>query len=142
MSSKPGMAYLVNITSRAERDLEHLYSEIDAAGSAAARKWYQGLKKEILSLKENPNRCPVTPEKRSNQAPAIRSKASRLPGDLPRLRSAQYGRSAAYPTRSPEEIQVIRSGMSAFIAASKSCSFEEANAIFSDVPSLPRDSSF
>lgn len=67
MSSKPGMAYLVNITSRAERDLEHLYSEIDAAGSAAARKWYQGLKKEILSLKENPNRCPVTPEKRTTR---------------------------------------------------------------------------
>jgi prevent-host-death family protein len=30
ISSSPGMAYLVNITLRAERDLEHLYAEINA----------------------------------------------------------------------------------------------------------------
>jgi toxin ParE1/3/4 len=65
MSSKPGMAYLVKITSRAERDLEHLYNEINAAGSNAARRWYKGLKKQILSLEEHPNRCPVTPEKKT-----------------------------------------------------------------------------
>ncbi len=35
------MAYLVNITSRAERDLEYLYREIDATGSDAARRWYE-----------------------------------------------------------------------------------------------------
>jgi len=59
------MAYLVNTTSRAERDLHHLYNEINAAGSDAARKWYKGLKKQILSLEELPNRCPVTPEKKT-----------------------------------------------------------------------------
>lgn len=59
------MAYLVSITSRAERDLELLYEEIGAAGSDAARKWYEGLKKQILSLEEFPNRCPVTPEKKT-----------------------------------------------------------------------------
>ena len=64
-TSNPGMAYLVNTTSRAERDLEHLYNEINAAGSDAARKWYKGLKKQILSLEELPNRCPVTPEKKT-----------------------------------------------------------------------------
>ncbi|MGB7601328.1 MAG: type II toxin-antitoxin system RelE/ParE family toxin [Candidatus Sulfotelmatobacter sp.] len=65
MSSKAGVAYLVNIASRAERDLEHLYNEIDAADSDAAREWYAGLKKQILSLEKHPNRCPVTPEKKT-----------------------------------------------------------------------------
>jgi toxin ParE1/3/4 len=65
MSLKAGVEYIVNITSRAERDLEHLYNEIDAAGSDAARRWYAGLKKQILSLEKLPNRCPVTPEKKT-----------------------------------------------------------------------------
>ena len=59
------MAYVVNITSRAERDLEHPYDEIGVAGSDAAQKWYIGLKKQILSLEQYPNRCPVTPEKKT-----------------------------------------------------------------------------
>lgn len=65
MSSKRGMAYLVNITLRAERDLELLYGDINAASSGVARKWYEGLKKQILSLEERPKRCPVTPEKKT-----------------------------------------------------------------------------
>ena len=58
------MAYLVNITSRAERDLAHLYGEINATHSDAALKWYRGLKEAILSLEDHPNRCPATPEKK------------------------------------------------------------------------------
>jgi plasmid stabilization system protein ParE len=54
------MAYLVSITSRAERDLAHLYGEINADHSEAALKWYLGLKEAILSLEVRPNRCPVT----------------------------------------------------------------------------------
>jgi len=54
------MAYLVSITSRAERDLAHLYGEIIAEHSDAALKWYLGLKEAILSLEVQPNRCPVT----------------------------------------------------------------------------------
>ncbi len=57
------MAYLVDITSRAERDLARLYEEINAEDSEAAWKWYQGLKEAILSLEAQPNRCPVTREK-------------------------------------------------------------------------------
>jgi plasmid stabilization system protein ParE len=57
------MAYLVSLTSRAERDLARLYEEVNAEHSGAARKWYRGLKDAILSLEERPNRCPVTPEK-------------------------------------------------------------------------------
>ena len=56
------MAYLVNIASRAERDLAHLYEEINAEHSDAAMKWYRGLKEAILSLEERPNRCPATRE--------------------------------------------------------------------------------
>ena len=57
---KPRMAYLVNITSRAERDLAQLYWEINARHSGAALKWYRGFKDAILSLQERPNRCPIT----------------------------------------------------------------------------------
>jgi len=56
------MAYLVNITSRAERDLTCLYEAINAEFSDAARVWYAGLKEAILSIEEHPNRCPVTRE--------------------------------------------------------------------------------
>src|SRR5712692_9080697 len=61
-SSKPSMAYLVNITARAERDLAHLFKDINATDSAAARKWYLGLAAKILSLGRKPSRCPVTRE--------------------------------------------------------------------------------
>jgi toxin ParE1/3/4 len=56
------MAYLVNMTTRAQRDLARLYRQIDADNSDAALKWYRGLKEAILSLEEQPNRCPATPE--------------------------------------------------------------------------------
>jgi toxin ParE1/3/4 len=56
------MAYLVNLTARAERDLNYLYQEVNAEHSDAALKWYRGLREMILSLEEQPNRCPVTPE--------------------------------------------------------------------------------
>ena len=56
------MAYLVNITSRAQRDLAKIYRRINADDSDAALKWYRGFKQAILSLEEQPNRCTVTPE--------------------------------------------------------------------------------
>jgi toxin ParE1/3/4 len=56
------MAYLVNLTARAERDFARLYEEINAENSDAALKWYRGFKEAILSLEEHPNRCPMTPE--------------------------------------------------------------------------------
>ena len=56
------MAYFVNVTPRAERDLGLLYYQINAEESDAALTWYLGLKKAILGLNEHPNRCPVTGE--------------------------------------------------------------------------------
>lgn len=56
------MAYVVNISERAQRDLARIYTRINAADSDAALKWYCGFKQAILSLEEQPNRCPVSPE--------------------------------------------------------------------------------
>src|SRR5689334_21904518 len=61
-SSKRGMAYRVNVTVRAERDLALLFEAINAGQSAAALTWYRGIKRAILSLEEHPDRCPETPE--------------------------------------------------------------------------------
>jgi plasmid stabilization system protein ParE len=56
------VAYLVNVTARAQRDLAILFDAINAEHSDAALKWYRGLKEAILSLDAKPNRCPKTPE--------------------------------------------------------------------------------
>lgn len=56
------MAYLVDITARAESDLAVLYDEIDAGSSDAARRWYAGLKQVILDLEDHPYFWPVTRE--------------------------------------------------------------------------------
>jgi plasmid stabilization system protein ParE len=69
------MEYLVNITARAERDLEALYMEIHAEDSEAALKWYMGLHDAILTLERLPGRCPLTREN-------------------PQLRHLLYGRKA------------------------------------------------
>ena len=53
------MAYVVSITSRAERDLIHLFAKINAERSDAALRWYRDLKEAILGLEELPNRCPL-----------------------------------------------------------------------------------
>lgn len=56
------MAYRVNVTVRAERDLLLLFWTVNASQSQAALMWYPGLKEAILSLDQRPNRCPATPE--------------------------------------------------------------------------------
>ena len=47
---------------RAQRDLVDLYHRIGARSSAPALVWYRGLRNAIRSLRDNPYRCPVTPE--------------------------------------------------------------------------------
>jgi len=59
------MGYCVNLTARAQSDLTLLFASINAGRSAAAFKWYVGLRQAILSLEETPNRCPKTPENQS-----------------------------------------------------------------------------
>jgi plasmid stabilization system protein ParE len=57
------MAYLVKMTGRAERDFADLYDYIGAGQSDAAWKWYMEFKEAVLSLRKQPSRCPVAPEK-------------------------------------------------------------------------------
>lgn len=64
MISKRGIAYRVEITRRAERDLRSLYETINAKSSDRALESYRGPKQAILSLEEQPDRCPRTPEDR------------------------------------------------------------------------------
>ena len=52
------MAYLIDITARAKRDLYSVFEEIHASGSEAALNWYRGLYAAILTLERQHNRCP------------------------------------------------------------------------------------
>ena len=56
------MGYFVNLTARADRDLDDLYDEINAEYSDAALRWYVALTEAILKLEVQPQRCPLTPE--------------------------------------------------------------------------------
>ena len=58
------MAYRVELTARAARDLECLHQQIHAAESPAAARWYNGLEEAIYTLERFPRRCPVAPEAR------------------------------------------------------------------------------
>ena len=58
------MAYLVELTLRAERDLDYLYQRISADDSAAAARRFNGLEEPIFTLERLPRRCPVAPESR------------------------------------------------------------------------------
>ena len=60
------MAYLVELTDRAARDLSYLYEWLDAAESVTASRWFNGLEKAVKTLERFPRRCPVAPE--SNKA--------------------------------------------------------------------------
>jgi len=56
------MAYRVRITARAKRDLIGIYQRIGAPYSEAALTWYSGFRAAIRTLRDNPHRCPATPE--------------------------------------------------------------------------------
>ncbi len=59
-----GMAYRVELTTRASRDLAHLYERIKADDSERANRWFNTLERAIDSLGNFPRRCPVAPEAR------------------------------------------------------------------------------
>jgi toxin ParE1/3/4 len=58
------MAYRVEFTFRAVRDLEILYMEKKVVESLAAARWYNGLERAVTALATHPQRCPVAPEAR------------------------------------------------------------------------------
>jgi toxin ParE1/3/4 len=56
------MAYRVDLTERAGRNLRRIYLIINGEDAAQARAWFNGLEKAILSLDEHPARGAPTPE--------------------------------------------------------------------------------
>jgi plasmid stabilization system protein ParE len=58
------MAYRVELTNRARRDLGDLYWRIHAEDSPAAARWFNGLEEAVYSLETLPRRCPIAPEGR------------------------------------------------------------------------------
>jgi plasmid stabilization system protein ParE len=56
------MAYRVEVTERALRDLSFIYGRIGAESSEQAARWFNRLEKAIVSLDKYPNRGPPTPE--------------------------------------------------------------------------------
>jgi toxin ParE1/3/4 len=63
------MAYLVELTRRAERDLTYLFERISASDSAGAARWFNGLEKAIYTLERFPRRCPIAPEGKRAKRP-------------------------------------------------------------------------
>jgi toxin ParE1/3/4 len=59
------MAYLVELTVRARKDLVDIYERISAAESLIAARWFNGLEAAIDTLEQFPRRCPVAPESKT-----------------------------------------------------------------------------
>jgi plasmid stabilization system protein ParE len=56
------MAYLVELTLRAQRDLVDIYERISAEDSVVAARWFNGLEAAIGNLRRLRRRCPIAPE--------------------------------------------------------------------------------
>jgi len=56
------MAFRVELTDRAYRDLAAIYEYIQANSSGQAFRWFNGLESAILSLEKHPKRGTVTRE--------------------------------------------------------------------------------
>jgi toxin ParE1/3/4 len=56
------VAYHVELTDRAFRDLSIIYERIEVDSSEQAARWFNRLEKAIFSLEKYPNRGPLTPE--------------------------------------------------------------------------------
>jgi len=56
------MAYHVEVTARAVRDLRRIYRSINAGSSDQAATWFNGLETLVFSLEEHPFRGASVPE--------------------------------------------------------------------------------
>lgn len=70
------MAYLVEVSARARRDLDAIYEYIQAAESEHAFTWFRSLATALRSLSELPYRSPVTPECYAGSGPQNRTACS------------------------------------------------------------------
>jgi len=80
------MAYCVELTDRAHRDLIDLYLLKNAGESIAAALWFNVLEQAIYALAHLPRRCPAAPEGRM----AKRRLRHLLYGDKPHFYRAIY----------------------------------------------------
>src|SRR5947207_10901304 len=56
------MEFAIEVTPRAEADIQAAYAYIADASSRAATRWVVRLRQAIRSLAEMPGRCPLAPE--------------------------------------------------------------------------------
>jgi plasmid stabilization system protein ParE len=56
------MAYRVELTTRADRDLRRIYRHVHADDAESAFAWFNGLEALVYSLDKLPNRGAITPE--------------------------------------------------------------------------------
>lgn len=56
------MAYRVDLTARAARNLRKIYITINAENTKQAHTWFNGLEQMVFSLDEHPTRGAVIPE--------------------------------------------------------------------------------
>jgi len=63
------MAYRVELTHRAARDLASLYEEKHADEFEAAARWFNGLEKAVGRLESLPRRCSAAPESKKAGRP-------------------------------------------------------------------------
>ena len=63
------MEYRIELTRRAERDMEDIYDRISTTDSVAGANWFTGLENAIYSLEKMPCRCPLAPESKNWDQP-------------------------------------------------------------------------
>ena len=56
------MAYRVELSPEADREIEEAYRWIAAASPRGAHRWFNGLMDALRSLSDFPQRCPPAPE--------------------------------------------------------------------------------
>ena len=56
------MAFRVELSARAVRNLRGIHGTVAAGGGRQAAEWFDRLLLAITTLRENPGRCPQTPE--------------------------------------------------------------------------------
>ena len=61
------MAYRVELTVRAKRQLNNLYLQISTDDSAEAARWFNGLEQAIDTLGQFPRRCRIAPESKKSK---------------------------------------------------------------------------
>jgi plasmid stabilization system protein ParE len=74
------MEYAVELTLRAERDLNELLKYIEALNSSSARRWFNGLEKAIYGLDRLPRRCSLARESRKEGRPIRQLLYGKKPG--------------------------------------------------------------